>query len=39
MQYEVIGGMIFLDLSINHLMIPQFQHLTVLIRNGAIFKP
>ena len=39
MQYEVIGGMIFMDLSINHLMIPQFQNLTLLIRNGGIFKP
>ncbi|MDA7573837.1 S1C family serine protease [bacterium] len=39
LDYEVFAGLIVMDLTINHLMMPQFRNLTNLIHNGEIFKP
>ena len=38
-DYEIFAGMIVMDLTLNHLMMPQFIHLTNLINTGEIFKP
>lgn len=39
LDYEIIGGMIVMELSVNHLTIPNFSHLATLILSGDIFKP
>ena len=39
LDYEVFAGLIVMDLSINHLLLPQFRNLTNLIHTGDIFKP
>ena len=39
LDYEIIGGMIVMELSVNHLTNPKFAHLATLILSGEIFKP
>lgn len=38
-EYEIFGGMIVMNLTLNHLMLPQLQHLLYIIRNEEIYKP
>lgn len=37
-DYEVFGGMIVMNLTLNHLVLPQFAHLIYIIKNEQIFK-
>ncbi len=37
-DYEVFGGMIVMNLTLNHLILPQFSHLIYIIKNEQIFK-
>ena len=37
-DYEIYAGMILMDLTTNHLLLPQFRHLLYIIRNQEIYK-
>lgn len=38
-EYEVFGGMILMNLTMNHLVNPEYRHLSYLIKNNQIYKP
>lgn len=38
-DYEIFGGMILMNLTINHLLRPEFQHLVYLMVNEQIYEP
>ncbi len=37
-DYEIYAGMIVMDLTTNHLLMPEFRHLLYIIRNQEIYK-
>lgn len=37
-DYEIFGGMIVMNLTLNHLLLPEFSHLIYIIKNEEIFK-
>ena len=37
-DYEIFGGMIVMNLSLNHLLLPQFSHLIYIVKNEQIYK-
>jgi hypothetical protein len=38
-EYEIFGGMILMNLTINHLLRPEFQNLVYLMINEQIYEP
>ena len=38
-DYEIFAGMVVMDLTLNHLLMPQFMQLVHIVNNGKIFKP
>ena len=37
-DYEIFGGMIVMNLTLNHLVMPEFRHLIYIVRNEQIYK-
>ena len=37
-DYEIYAGMIVMNLTLNHLVLPQFRHLIYIVRNEQIYK-
>lgn len=38
-DYEIFAGLIIMDLTLNHLVMPQFMQLVNIVSTGEIFKP